>query len=488
MDILTLKTDNEIYQGQVINNIKSGYGKLWNKEYSYYGNFKNDKFEGYGILEYNNHELFKEYKGKFKEGKKDGDGKEIYINGEYYIGSFKNDFKNGKGKIFNKFNNIKIESEWQDNIAKDNKYIIEYYDNGNKKFEGEYNGLNRNGEGKEYDYKEKLTFEGFFEEDRRRYGKIYNNEMIVFNGVFNNNNPIKGIFYYKNGIKMTECEVLNIKSTISDTDIISDRYLIGDNIIFFHDDGSIKFEGNLLKNRNVFNSRVKTDVIVLDNIEYKIKFGKGNYYEKGKLFPKYEFDFYDNEKKKEIKEFNSQNILVNHSNYDINGKLILEKEYYHNGDIRIENSYIEGELKNQKIYWQDNKIKYIVSYEVDYLALVEYNNIEEKIYEGRANNAFKYYGLGKLYSNNQLEYDGNFSNSQFQGRGILYKNGSKIYEGDFENNLYWGNGISFYENSENIEYEGEWVNGCKHGHGTLYSDSNEIVYSGLFHNNEIQMN
>ena len=70
----------------------------------------------------------------------------------------------------------------------------------------------------------------------------------------------------------------------------------------------------------------------------------------------------------------------------------------------------------------------------------------------------------------------------------MYENGIKIYEGDFENNLYWGNGISYYESTENLEYEGEWVNGCKHGQGTLYSDSGEIVYSGLFHNNEIQMN
>ena len=485
MEILTLKNDNE---GQIIKNEKTGYGKLWNSKFSYYGNFKNNKFEGYGILEYYKNDLFKEYKGEFKEGKKDGFGKEIYINGEYYIGNFKNDLKNGKGKIFNKFNNIKIESEWVNNVARDNKYIIEYYDNGNKKFEGEYNGLNRNGNGKEYDYKEKLIFEGIFEDDKRKSGKIYNNEMIVFNGEFINNDPIEGIFYYDNGIKISECKVLNIKSTISDDNIICDKYLVGNNILLFHDDGSLKFEGNLLKNRNFFNPRVKTDVIVIDNIEYKIRFGSGCYYEKGKLFPKYEFDFYENEKKKEIKEFNSQNILVNHSNYDENGKLILEKEYYHNGDIRIENSYIGGELKNQKIYWQDNKIKYIASYDNNELNLIEYNNIEEKIYEGKANNAFKYYGLGKLYSNNQLQYEGNFNNSQYQGRGILYENGIKIYEGDFENNLYWGNGISYYESTENLEYEGEWVNGCKHGQGTLYSDSGEIVYSGLFHNNEIQMN
>ena len=37
-----------------IENIKNGYGKLWNKEYNYYGYFKDDKFEGDGLLEYNN--------------------------------------------------------------------------------------------------------------------------------------------------------------------------------------------------------------------------------------------------------------------------------------------------------------------------------------------------------------------------------------------------------------------------------------------------
>lgn len=489
MDILTLKSDNEIYQGQVLDNIKSGYGRLWNKEYNYYGYFKDNTFEGEGMIEYNNNTLFKEYKGGFKKGKKEGYGKEIYINGEYYLGYFKNDLKNGNGKLFNKFNNIKIESIWVDNLVQDNKYIIEYYDNGNKKFEGECNGLNKDGTGKEYDYSEKLIFEGIFENDKRKSGKIHYNGMIIFDGVFSNNEPLSGKFYYNNGIKISECEVITFDNElINSNSIYKDRYLIGDDILLFHDDGSIKFEGNLLKKRNVFNSRVKTDNIIINNIDYKIRFGKGSYYEKGKLFPKFEFDFYDNEKKKEIKEYNSQNILIVHSNYDESGKLVLEREYYHNGDIRIENSYVNGELKNQKIYWQDTKIKYIASYEDDFLNLVEYNNMEEKVYEGRANNAFKYYGFGKFYLNNELKYEGNFNNSQYQGRGVLYENGIKIYEGDFENNLYWGNGSSFYESTENIEYEGEWVNGCKHGQGTLYSDSGEIVYSGLFHNNEIQMN
>ena len=66
MVILTLKSDNEIYQGQVLDNIKSGYGRLWNKEYNYYGYFKDNTFEGEGMIEYNNNTLFKEYKGGFK--------------------------------------------------------------------------------------------------------------------------------------------------------------------------------------------------------------------------------------------------------------------------------------------------------------------------------------------------------------------------------------------------------------------------------------
>jgi antitoxin component YwqK of YwqJK toxin-antitoxin module len=484
IEIKTIRENDKIYQGEVLDNIKNGYGKLWTKEFNYYGNFKNNKFDGEGLLEYNKDCLFKNYNGEFKDGKKDGYGKEVYINGEYYLGYFKNDLKNGKGKLFNKFNNIKLESEWINDLAQESKFIIEYYDNGNKKFEGKCNGLKKDGFCKEYDSKEKLIFEGEYVNDERVNGKIYLNDIIIFNGSFENNEPNKGIFYYENGVKIADCEVINYYNIIND----KDRYLVGDNIILFYDDGSLKFEGNLLKNKNIFNSRVKTDSIFIENKEYKIKYGSGAYYEKGKLFPKFEFQFYENEKKKFIKEYNAQNILVVECNYDINGKLVKELEYYHNGDLKLENLYVEGNLNIQHLYWQGNKLRYKACYIDDYVNLIEYNNHEEKIYEGRSNSAFRYFGLGKLYRNNQLIYEGNFNNGKFQGSGILYENGLKVYEGEFENDVFWGSGISYYEITQNIEYDGEWVNGSKHGQGTLYSDSGEIVYSGTFHNNEIQMN
>ena len=488
MVILTLRNNDEIYQGEVLDDTKTGYGKLWCKKYSYYGDFKNNSFDGKGLLEYNCDILLLKYIGDFKEGKKEGFGKEIYVNGEYYEGYFKNDLKNGKGKLFNKFNCIKLESEWLNDLAQERKYIIEYYDNGNKKFEGECNGLSKDGLGKEYDYMEKLTFEGNYVNNERKTGKIYLKDMIIFNGEFLENEPYKGVFYYNNGVKIMEGEVLTYNNLLMNNNIYSDRYLVGNDIILFHDDGSLKFEGNLLKDKSVFNSRVKTDSIFIEDKEYKIKYGTGAYYEKGKLFPKFEFEFYDNGKKKLIKEYNSQNILIIECNYDVSGKLVKEKEFFQTGDLKMDNTYVEGEMRAQKIYWQGNRLRYDITYIEDYLNLIEYNNRDEKLYEGRANVGLKYFGLGKLFRNNQLIYNGNFNNSKFQGSGILYHNGLKVYEGEFENDVFWGSGISYYETTENIEYDGEWVNGSKHGHGTLYSDSGEIVYSGTFHNNEIQMN
>ena len=45
------------------------------------------------------------YEGDFIKGKKEGKGKFIWENGDYYIGKFLNDLKSGKGKIYYK-NNI----------------------------------------------------------------------------------------------------------------------------------------------------------------------------------------------------------------------------------------------------------------------------------------------------------------------------------------------------------------------------------------------
>ena len=90
---------------------------------------------------------------------------------------------------------------------------------------------------------------------------------LTIKGKFLDNEPSKGIFYYNNGVKLVEGEVLIFENLLMNDTMYRDRYIIGNNIILFHDDGSLKFEGNLLRDKNVFNSRVKTDNIFINNIE-----------------------------------------------------------------------------------------------------------------------------------------------------------------------------------------------------------------------------
>ena len=65
-----------------MNGLAHGKGTVYNKNGSilYEGDFVNDKFEG--------------------------NGKEIYDNGNYYIGQFLNGYKNGKGIEYNKDGSI----------------------------------------------------------------------------------------------------------------------------------------------------------------------------------------------------------------------------------------------------------------------------------------------------------------------------------------------------------------------------------------------
>ena len=52
------------------------------------------------------------YDGEFVNDKYEGNGKYIYENGNYYIGSWLNGVKHGKGILYNKNNTIKCEGDF----------------------------------------------------------------------------------------------------------------------------------------------------------------------------------------------------------------------------------------------------------------------------------------------------------------------------------------------------------------------------------------
>lgn len=109
-----------------------GYGTLYFADGSiaYAGDWKDDKFEGRGVL-YNEDQTqiegefdyrdfdelndgWVKYEGSFQLDLKDGDGVLSLTNGEKIQGIFRNDKLNGKG-IFYKLDGSKIIGEWDNN-------------------------------------------------------------------------------------------------------------------------------------------------------------------------------------------------------------------------------------------------------------------------------------------------------------------------------------------------------------------------------------
>ena len=88
----------KIYIGEWKNDLRNGKGvETWNDGERFVGNFKNDKREGYGIYYHSNGDI---YEGNYKNGKTEGFGVEYYSNGDKYEGRFKNGNKEGQGVYY----------------------------------------------------------------------------------------------------------------------------------------------------------------------------------------------------------------------------------------------------------------------------------------------------------------------------------------------------------------------------------------------------
>lgn len=89
--------DNGLYLGQVNNkNERHGYGIYAFKNNSgYYGNWENNKKNGFGITYIDNFKI--SYRGNFKDNQMNGFGEFYYNNGDVFEGNFTNGLKNGKG-------------------------------------------------------------------------------------------------------------------------------------------------------------------------------------------------------------------------------------------------------------------------------------------------------------------------------------------------------------------------------------------------------
>ena len=120
------------YYGDFINNKKEGYGTMiWKDGAKYQGEFKNNQANGYGIIEYPDN---KYYQGEVKNGRMDGFGEFFWKDEKRYIGNYKNDKRNGFGIFIirpNENQSTAVPSKRRSNINNYSAYIG-FWKNGNK--------------------------------------------------------------------------------------------------------------------------------------------------------------------------------------------------------------------------------------------------------------------------------------------------------------------------------------------------------------------
>jgi len=119
-----------------------------------------------------NIEDYKRISGIYREGGKNGKGKEYNISTKIMIfkGEYLNGERNGKGKEYNLNGELKFKGEYLN--GERNGKGEEYYYNGDLEYEGEYLNGKRNGKGEEYYYNGELKFEGeYLNGERNGKGK-----------------------------------------------------------------------------------------------------------------------------------------------------------------------------------------------------------------------------------------------------------------------------------------------------------------------------
>ena len=102
---------------------------------TYSGEWRNDKFEGFGVYKYRNGT---KYSGQFSNNRRNGKGTYTWPDGATYVGEYKDDLRSGKGSFT--------------------------FPNG-VKFVGEYRNDRRNGPGTEYGADGRVRQAGTWEND-----------------------------------------------------------------------------------------------------------------------------------------------------------------------------------------------------------------------------------------------------------------------------------------------------------------------------------
>ncbi|ORX53912.1 hypothetical protein BCR36DRAFT_284289 [Piromyces finnis] len=194
------------YIGNVENFIRNGYGEYTNNilKKNYVGEWKNGKFNGYGILKYDPKGK-SYYEGEWLNNNKHGKGKMVYASGNVYTGDWKNNLKDGFGKMEFKNKNEEYVGFWKNNLPNGKGIYTWNLDSPlncqypiHNQYEGDWDNGKKWGRGI-FRYSSGAIYEGEWIDNMKHGIGIYISEYgYVYDGIFKYDRTTEPFSYYSN--------------------------------------------------------------------------------------------------------------------------------------------------------------------------------------------------------------------------------------------------------------------------------------------------
>jgi hypothetical protein len=467
------KQGSMLYEGRLAGGIPAGSGKLYRAgKLIYEGEFTSGMPNGQGTsVDYTG----ERYEGRFLSGQRDGGGK-LYVSGRLtYDGDWKLGLMEGSGIEYGKSGQPVYEGEFAQ--GKRNGYGVEFDDaSGDRIYAGEWLNGKRHGEGKLYDPStEDLAFIGRFAEGMKEgAGSIITVTTSTWSVVDGNNvvgTETRPTVHYETGTYRADKLAGDVERVTYTGEMLPDGTPHGKGAYYRNLGGKPTSDGMLNDIELLYEGEVKDGK----------RHGLGHAYDAKKRLA------YDGEWKDDLREgFGLA--------YE-NGVLSYRGEWRRGFRSGAGTSY---EIVKQSVGNTPGEAKLVSgTFSLDKVAD---STAKQYVYLGSMSGG-AITGRGKLYLVSQngpthiraesfqtgrkglKVYDGDFVNGLKHGVGIQYIDGLKVYDGNYAKDVYEGYGTMFHGSTGQRAYEGSFKAGEFSGtRGLQYNEAGALIYDGSFDN------
>jgi uncharacterized protein len=462
--------------------------------------FKENVLDGPTISYYNIGEAFKEYEGKYKEGKLNDTLYEFHDNGVLKSSKFMSNGKVGNGyiktfhrngqlattvnKINGLFEGIFRAYNYNGKLSQEGQYLggIEigtwktYYDNGKLEEEIQYDEKGKkNGILKNYDLDGKIIYEMEYLKGEVVAYKYYDKEGKILKEARKHKGEFEFVGFYPEGTKNIE----GIYTAEGRTKLWK----------FYDSFGNLTSEENY-NNKGKLQGKVKnyyTNGKLKDEMNYVNDLPEGyyvSYYKNGKIMNE---GWYENGKMKGYWNAYYADGTPENRLYYVMGNLKGYQQYFHITGVLEKEEFIDEEILTKIIYYDTlGTVKETVELKNGTGNYISHHNNKKVDFSGNYILGINHGKIQWNYCNGNLSSSGNYFNDKMDGPWKWYQTDGKLKtEGNYKYGLKDGKWI-YYFPSGKIEVVENYINGVLTGDITWYNENGQIETRKPYVDNEAE--